>query len=461
MILLVLLVLAGGGDTRAPPVVPPPPIGQKQQQRGANVPVYAASIMIRNEAAILPRLLASLRPFVSHYIFCDTGSLDGSVEYLKKWIVANKVNGRVEIDTWETYSFNRNLCLKRANAIPGITHILFMDGDFELVPQPGSGFPAVAPPGEVNRIGYTNTSTFYRQPLLIRAGLRCGYLGVTHEYLLCVDNPNAYKLLTDQAHHYTAEREQLEASFDPSLKYTKYDGIRVLHHADGSNRWDKFDRDIRLLREDIEHYDPTNPRSWFYLARSLEDSKKYSEAFDAYHRRIELGTGPEELWYSVLRMGHCLLGNGSKIEDAARYFVDAFNYKPFRREPLYILAREYRLRGKYEACKLYALHALSIAPNQEEDPLFTDLIPYEWGVHDELSLCLYEIGDYQTALLAGKFIIDRMHQMTTLDDANRHRIITNMAFFKAKLPPDQQNPTFPSVQQPPAPTPMQQQQPAE
>ena len=427
-------------------------------------PVYAVSMIVKNERKILPRLFASLSNYVSYYMICDTGSTDGTPDFARKWLTTaqrasqgKRGMGAVHEDQWIGYAYNRNTCLRRLQDMAKtmtprwITHVLLMDGDFELVVQNETRFTTEAPPAAQNLIAYEG-ATFYRQPLLISLDYRCGYLTVTHEYLMCVDNPNAYELLTTRPVLTPDMRHQIEASVDPKARVANYDAIKIRHHMDGANRGDKFERDIALLQNDIINNDPENERSWFYLARSLEDGGYPEKAFNAYLKRVEMGGhNQEELWYSVLRMGYSLMANGSNIEEAARYFVDAFNYKPTRREPLAALAKHYRMRGKYSACKMYGFYSLSL-PLQTalaENPLFLDLVPYEWGVHDDVALCMYELGEYEGAYLAGSFLVNNLANFRTLDAENAARIKENFVHFGKKYTP----PPPPAAPVSPAPSP--------
>ena len=99
----------------------------------ARRPVYAASIMARNEDT-LPRLLESLRPYVSYYLVCTTGEAPAKAadEFLSK---NPEKNGHVHRVKWMGAASNRNACLSRlvANNPEGVTHVLLVDPDFELI----------------------------------------------------------------------------------------------------------------------------------------------------------------------------------------------------------------------------------------------------------------------------------------------------------------------------------------
>ena len=54
-------------------------------------------------------------------------------------------------------------------------------------------------------------------------------------------------------------------------------GISFLDHADGTNRKDKYKRDIRLLKKALR-LEPNNERYWYYLGQSYRDAGQYADA---------------------------------------------------------------------------------------------------------------------------------------------------------------------------------------
>lgn len=81
----------------------------------------------------------------------------------------------------------------------------------------------------------------YWLPLLVHSDIHVHYEGVTHEF----------------------------STWKDKVKRRRMTGITYRHYTDGSNRSDKFQRDIRLLLADWER-DPTNARTAFYLGQSYK-----------------------------------------------------------------------------------------------------------------------------------------------------------------------------------------------
>lgn len=430
-------------------------------------PVYGVVAIVRNEASVITRMLASVASVASYVCICDTGSTDGTPQVANDWLKKHAPDIRAEVHTeghaWVNFMYNRNQCLLRARAqLSGVSSafMLLMDADFELVIVNRTQFVSIPPPGALNMITYAPLEGGWenmRQPLLLSTDWDCGYRLVTHEYLTCISDFETYRLLMTREDHTTEERKQILSAYDHKATVERYDAIQMRHHYDGANRKDKFERDIRLLQNHLLNYDSTDERAWFYLGRSLEHSGDYTRAFNAYYKRVMLGGHfAEEVWYATFRLGACLVANGTEIETAARYFVDAFNFRPHRREPLYHLTRGYRVRQKYTACKLYGYHALTVPLELAvmNDDLFVDVPVYEWYIHDELSVCLSQLGEYAQSIHLLKHVLDAKPAIRSIGPENRARLRANLEMLQNKTAVSAPPPTRDEKQSaPPSQTP--------
>ena len=202
--------------------------------------------------------------------------------------------------------------------------------------------------GVLQRSGIT-----YWNTRLVRRDSGARYRGVTHEYV------------------------------DVAGEHAQLEGVWYKDHASGSNRVDKFERDIRLLLAGLEQ-EPGNHRYQFYLAQSYRDAGRTQEAIEAYSKRAEMGGWDEEAWYSRLQVARChrKLNNEPAFVQAA---LAAFNQRPRRAEPLYDLARHYRERGMNDASVLFSEAGLNIDwPAQ--DVLFIEEFIYKFGLREEFSI---------------------------------------------------------------------------
>jgi tetratricopeptide (TPR) repeat protein len=167
-------------------------------------------------------------------------------------------------------------------------------------------------------------------------------------------------------------------------------GVWYKDHASGSNRVDKFERDIRLLLEGLKQ-EPGNSRYWFYLAQSYRDAGQTEKAAETYAKRAEMGGWDEEAWYARLQQARCLrkLGDESSF---VRHAIAAFNQRPQRAEPLYDLAQFYRECGMNGASVVFSEAGLGLK-RPDGDTLFIEDFVYQTGLKEAYSIAAHYSSD--------------------------------------------------------------------
>lgn len=90
-------------------------------------------MIVRNEAPVIRRCLASVRPLVHHWLVVDTGSTDGT-QALVREVMADLPGSLVE-RPWVDFGHNRSEAL--ALARPRAAFSLVIDADDELLIPPG------------------------------------------------------------------------------------------------------------------------------------------------------------------------------------------------------------------------------------------------------------------------------------------------------------------------------------
>ncbi|HEY9713818.1 MAG TPA: hypothetical protein V6C72_10130, partial [Chroococcales cyanobacterium] len=221
--------------------------------------------IVKDESAIVERMIDSVAPHVDYYVVCDTGSTDDTVERVRGRFFDHGVDGEIHSIPFIDFAQARNAALDHARASKReFSYFLLADADMELVvDQPDFAAslsrPAYSAKMQCGTLGYYNTRLIHRDS-------GATYIGATHEYL-------AVKSLE------------------------RVTGVRFIHHADGSSRKEKVERDLKLLLEMLEK-DPDDSRAMFYMARTLHDAERYQEAAAWYEMRTRAGGSPEERWYA-------------------------------------------------------------------------------------------------------------------------------------------------------------------
>jgi glycosyltransferase involved in cell wall biosynthesis len=363
--------------------------------------------MVKNERHTLPRLLASVRPHLedpSWVFVCDTGSTDGTVEWLKsqeKRLLWTQV-------PWVNYAVTRTHCMRLVSQLmSNRTHlfsqhfVLFLDADHTLTnlqAYESDKHHLIPPKADLNMIHIANEDWDNYLPYLLshKAANLCYYESDTHEYLHCP--------------------EQLE------LSRHHYIGFQLNHHADGGNRANKLTNDYNILSAGFAN--KTTPpylrrRYAFYMGRTLEDMGQYVDAIKWYQLRAQWGGWIEEAFFAQYRIAMCMyLQNGNyTFEQQLEANQKAIRMLPYRAEPYYQIARLYRNRNDMPKCVYWAAQGTQHILQRKPDSLFIDNPLYSWQLHDELALCLYysnakDMAKYQWAHILGTVpnlpLIDQM-----------------------------------------------------
>ncbi|TKH12226.1 glycosyl transferase, partial [Bacillus wiedmannii] len=231
---------------------------------------------------------------------------------------------------------------------------------------------------------------------LLKASLPWKSVGVTHEY-------------------WDIDRSKVGANYN--TRVARLETLVVNDPGDGGSKADKFERDERLLLEGINDPETTpdlHIRYLFYLAQTYFHLSQFEDSIKWYKKRVEAGGWVEEVFYSLLRIGFCYeqLANRSankqlevteadekenaKTQEeqytalAILYFQKAWEYRPTRAEPLYQLARMYRLKSQNNIALMYALQGKEV-PFPNNDLLFVDYHVYDYLFDYEISISAFYI----------------------------------------------------------------------
>lgn len=308
-------------------------------------------MIVKDEAAIIERCLASVAAVMSYYVICDTGSTDGTRERIAAFFAARGIPGEIHDIPFVDFGTTRNdaLALARASSA-AFDYLLLVDADMELEVADPSFRERLTEPGY--RVRQHNGFSYWNARLL-RRDVGARYVGATHEYL-AVDAPAA-----------------------------RLDAIAFADHACGSSRGGKVERDLRLLSAALAA-NPADARSMFYLAQTHHDAGGHAKAREWYAKRVDAGGFDEEVWYSMLMHARCSLALGDSVA-----FVDgclaAYEFRPTRAEPLAELARYYRERGQNETAMLWVEAGRAI-PYPDDDQLFVDVAVYSHAFANEASI---------------------------------------------------------------------------
>ncbi len=359
-------------------------------------PTLCLNMIVKNEAHVIERCIASVRPHIHHWVIVDTGSTDGTQELIKRLLEG--IPGDLHQRPWRNFGHNRTEGLQLAR---GTAEYLFnIDADEVLVAPLGFRFSPLGADA-YSLVHHEGTNRYWRLGLFADR-LSWRYEGVLHEYAVC-DTPFT----------------QLQLVGPHIAGY--YDGGRST-----IGTVEKYAADARVLEQALVT-EPGNVRYVFYLAQSYRDSRQTGKAIETYRRRARMGGWAEEGWYSLYQVA--VLSERDRADESVviTRYLDAFDYRPSRAEPLGQLARYCRERKRFASAQLFAGRGAQLA--RPDDTLFLDASFYEWRCLDEYGVSSYWVGDYAACAQATEALL----ASPALPAAERPRIIANLNFARAKL----------------------------
>ena len=236
--------------------------------------------------------------------------------------------------------------------------------------------------------------TFW-MPLVFRDGVTVRYQGVTHE--------------------------RATWDCDPCLE-ARLDGDYYIHdrHVSDRNlsgRKHALDRDMLLA--ELER-NPHDAQSAFHLAQTYFNLGDFANAREWYARRVEIGGLPEFVYSAMYWVARSMQELGEPWPDVLDAFLEAWEFRPTRAEPLYCIARHYRIDARYQLGHLFAKRAAEIPfPEQEVSLVGADV--YAWRAIDEQAVCASWIDKHVEAFTLWRQLLARPE----VPDVDRARIAGN------------------------------------
>jgi hypothetical protein len=277
----------------------------------------------------------------------------------------------------------------------------FIQGEFQ--------FPVLNIPDELDAFAlkFRRQEFMWWRTQIFRTGRGWKYVGILHEYP-------------------TTENQQ--------PKISKIEGeYAIVARTMGSRNLnitpvEKYKKDAELLEKALID-EPDNIRYQFYLAQSYFDSQQWEKAEAAYIKRVQMGGWEEEQFYSAYRIGMCRgLQNKSWLE-IQQAFLEAWELRPSRAEPLHQIARVYRLMNHPRLAFLYAKMAADI-PFPSDDILFVSQDVYKYGILDEIGSTAFYAGKPHMGYAACKKLLTENRLPDDQVDRVQNNLNQYLKFFE-------------------------------
>ena len=331
------------------------------------------NMIVKDEARVIRRSLASVKSLIDYWVIVDTGSTDGTQEVIKDFF--KDLPGELHERPWVHFAHNRNEALQLAKSKGD--YLLFIDADDELVIPKQFQFPIL-------NLGYyliTQRDVAFNMdslwPLLIDAHLDWNWVGVAHETLECQESASSGML----------------------------GGLVNLYHNDGKRSLDpnKKKKVIEMLEEGLVN-EPENSRYMFYLAQSYRGLELYDQAILIYQKRALMGGEVEEIYSSLYWIGRLQEELKEPPETFISSFLRAHEASPPRGEPIYSIIAYYIRTKQFLLGYLLSKYALSLPPLPKGATFVLSWI-YDWGLLFEFYLSAKGLGKKSEASRAAKKLL--------------------------------------------------------
>ena len=357
------------------------------------------SMIVKNEAHVIARCLASVRPLIAHWSIVDTGSTDGTQDVIERAL--DDLPGSLHARPWRDFATNRNEAL--ALARPHGDYVLVIDADDTLEYAPDFRMPALTHDSYELRI--LDASIVYARTHLGRSALPWRWRGVLHEFIAC------------------------EA---PHQGGGTVPGVWMRRNHDGARRRSTrtYQRDAAVLEAALSA--ETEPfmraRYTFYLAQSYRDCGQREKSAETYLARAGMGFWDEEVFVSLLSAGRLMRDLGRPFEATLATLEQASAVCPWRAEALHAAAQLCTQSGRH--ADGYAIARRGLGLPLPAGGLFVEPWIYEWGLLDALAVSAYWARRYTDSMDAGL----RLLSEGKLPESERGRVLANLRFAFEKLP---------------------------
>ena len=344
-------------------------------------------LMVKNEETVMR---ATLQPFVdggvdSFFIF-DTGSTDNTIAVTEQFFVEHGISQvYIAQEPFIDFATSRNRALDLAEEkFPHAAFMIMPDAEWyindarallnfcELCLERDDEYPSYL-------INIANLGNYSCRLFRSNRGVR--FMGVVHEVV-----PQAIRVKV------------------PDTIYFDY-----LPASNGVEKTAKrFVRDRELLlKEHLEK--PWCTRTLFYLARTCEDLGNWQEAYLFYKIRVKMIGWDEEDFIVCFRLAQTIkklvLRSEHKDQydwlEALDYFMQAYEMRPHRIEPLVEIADYYVYINQMNLAFLFARCACE-AEYPAQDVLFVENYLYDYYRYELLARSAWYINEFEVGEWAAR-----------------------------------------------------------
>ena len=352
-----------------------------QPSKALTPSTISLSIIVKNEANVIERMLNTVWPILDYYVVIDTGSTDGTQEIIRKFFESKGIPGEVIDHPWKNFEDARNTAL---NAVKGKADFGFwIDADEQLIIDPKFNVQSFK----------SNLSTFDG------ANVKVLYGGQNYYRMQFFSTKGNWRW-------YGPVHEVL-VSDDP-MRVGEAEGLIALVTPDGNswtseNQTQKYEGHAKILLDYVESDPKKDPRWVFYLAQSYRDAntdENRKKSLEWYQKRATMMNGFwEEIYFSSLMAASIKGQLQYPVEDVLESYRKCGKSNTHRAEHLITLILHYHSIKEFDIAYMYSSHAMKVAGKlpMPQSSLFIDNSVYLWKIFDLHTLSCWYSGRREEA----------------------------------------------------------------
>ena len=362
------------------------------------------NMIVKDESHIIKQTLDNICSYIdfSYWVISDTGSTDGTQEYIKEYFKEKNIPGELFEDEWRDFAYNRNLAIE--HAFNKSDYLFFFDaddlihGDFKLPDKLTK---------DVYQFKFSQNFSYDRICLINNREKIGKYVGVLHE-LFHINKQNS-----------TIEKINGNYYFESR------------HLGDRSKNPDKYKKDGETLEIAFSNENTDlglKYRYAYYCGQSYQDGGITEKSIEWYKKFLDLPADNQYKYCACINLGH----NYKDInnEESIYYYGLAYKYDTSRIEGITFLMDYYYKKGLH-----YIVSALwhkfknyeILNPNHK---IFLNIDRYKWFEWYNIVSGFYS-DDYNGAYTSCK--------RSVINNYNIPNVLQNLIFYKKQYDNDNDN----------------------
>jgi|GEM_PF-1480855 len=291
------------------------------------------NMIVKNESKTLPRLFASIHPYISFYVISDTGSTDNTISTIRELGEKYKIGGMIYTDSWVNFAHNRNLALDYAmNAKDQGLHackwLLIIDADDELM---------VDDQDFVSKM-FSDKSYFVYKDSSGLCAKSLAFLSTDHRALKWKGEIHEY--LESQLMH-----EKMDFLHGVHIRYHHFEGANSHPFA---NQQEKSLKEVQLFEKELMNETPSvrNLHRYFQAGNAYIETKQYEKAILHFEAVAAYSTNNTDYpYFALINLGNIFFYDFHDFERSKQYYLRALAVDEQRKEAYYYLAKIHQEEG--------------------------------------------------------------------------------------------------------------------